>query len=144
MVCVCSSDPFNPEVSIFWIEHFPDLQPTYSYCGITDRVNCANKPHQATTWTLLDLWKILLLKFIGQFSVLKHEKAELAKVKGNLLAVGCCRKHEEWIMGNMERSNLMVGCRDKLLELARDFILVGLFFFFSFIFNFYPLFWEGA
>lgn len=28
----------------------------------SDCVNCANKPHQTTTWTLLNLWKNLLLK----------------------------------------------------------------------------------
>lgn len=41
-------------------------------------------------------------------------------------------------MGNKEKSKLMIGCRGKLLELARDFILGGLLF--SFIFNFDPVF----
>lgn len=54
--------PF-PELSTVLSRSSAKIQLLWDY-PCSDGVNCANKPHQTTTWTLLDLWKTLLLKLI--------------------------------------------------------------------------------
>lgn len=74
------------------------------------------------------------------FSVLKHEKVEIGRGKRKFVGCGDLQERQEMErskkVGKMERSKLMVGCRNKLLELSRDFNYFG-WTFFSFIFNFY-------